>query len=258
MNIKRILLTAGLLVLATVSICFADTESVKYYDVLNETQQRIYNAVLDNIYHKSETPVMVNYELTEDELKDVMESVIADNPGCYWYTSSYKYIRKYSRVYSVTAYGYKDINDPTLYTQALQELIEDIKPEDGYDTKIWKIYWKLRYNISFNGSDIDGGQSSYKALVEHNAVCAGYAKAFKECCAAVGIESYYIRGNAGAEHAWNMCVSPDGMLHFYDITFDDTHDDMLHYNMSFDQLEKDRTTNNLSKQLIKKVTETAL
>lgn len=62
--------------------------------------------------------------------------------------------------------------------------------------------------------------SVYGALINHTAVCEGYAKAFKlisDCC---GIVCIYVEGDEACNHAWDMVCIDDEWYHI-DVTWDD-------------------------------------
>lgn len=65
----------------------------------------------------------------------------------------------------------------------------------------------------------------YGALLDHKAVCQGYAEAFELMCACCNIKCYIVTGQAtnkkGTEgHAWNI-VEIDGIWYHVDVTWDD-------------------------------------
>lgn len=60
--------------------------------------------------------------------------------------------------------------------------------------------------------------SSYAALVQHNAVCQGFAGAFYRLCLEIGIDSRIVSSDA-MNHAWNI-VELDGSYYHLDATWD--------------------------------------
>lgn len=61
----------------------------------------------------------------------------------------------------------------------------------------------------------------YGTLLEHKAVCQGYALTMNLLLELAGIESYYVTGVAnGGAHAWNVIVL-DGVYYHLDATWDD-------------------------------------
>ncbi|MBR2108875.1 MAG: Ig-like domain-containing protein [Ruminococcus sp.] len=67
--------------------------------------------------------------------------------------------------------------------------------------------------------------TAYGAIVEHNAVCEGYALAYNYLLSKLGIRGHYIQ-SIKQRHAWNM-VEIDGKFYHVDITHDDpTYDNL--------------------------------
>lgn len=70
---------------------------------------------------------------------------------------------------------------------------------------------------------------AYGALVNHNAVCNGYAEALQLLFKCVGLESEFVIGLAGGvDHAWNL-VKLDGKWYHLDATWDDPLPDTREY-----------------------------
>ncbi|WP_035777268.1 transglutaminase domain-containing protein [Butyrivibrio sp. AE3004] len=70
------------------------------------------------------------------------------------------------------------------------------------------------------------GQSAYEALVNRQAVCAGYSRAFKLMCDICGVPCMCVYGYAGGgtgggAHQWNIIKLDDGKWYEVDCTFDD-------------------------------------
>ncbi|MBQ7646426.1 MAG: hypothetical protein IJS94_04070, partial [Clostridia bacterium] len=63
--------------------------------------------------------------------------------------------------------------------------------------------------------------TAYGCLVDKNAVCAGYASAYKYILDILGIDCVYVTGKSmGVGHAWNR-VALDGQGYYVDMTWDD-------------------------------------
>ncbi len=64
--------------------------------------------------------------------------------------------------------------------------------------------------------------SAFGSLVDHRAVCEGYAEAFKLLCNANGIECILVTGQSNGEnHMWNYVRMDDGKWYAVDPTWDD-------------------------------------
>ncbi len=60
-------------------------------------------------------------------------------------------------------------------------------------------------------------QTIYNVFINHNAVCAGFAKASQVIFQRLGIKSYIITGNTTGPHMWNI-VEVDGKAYYFDST----------------------------------------
>lgn len=88
------------------------------------------------------------------------------------------------------------------------------------------------YDVSAQGSDsMQVGHTAYAALVQHKAVCSGYASAFSYLMHELDVPCMFFDGRSkkisedGGEpvygdHAWN-CVKLDGQYYWVDVTWDD-------------------------------------
>lgn len=71
--------------------------------------------------------------------------------------------------------------------------------------------------------------SAYGALVEGDAVCDGYSKAYQYILRKMGIESHIATGTGkGGAHAWNL-VKLDGKWYYTDVTWDDAEANGIFY-----------------------------
>lgn len=67
--------------------------------------------------------------------------------------------------------------------------------------------------------------TSYGAIVDNNAVCEGYAMAYKYLLSRVGVKAYYVQ-SVVKRHAWNI-IQTNGNFYHVDITHDDpTYDNL--------------------------------
>lgn len=70
--------------------------------------------------------------------------------------------------------------------------------------------------------DPDGADAAFAAdgaLLDHQAVCAGYGRAFAMLCEAAGLDTVYVASEE-MNHGWNA-VRLDGQTYYIDCTFDD-------------------------------------
>ena len=75
-------------------------------------------------------------------------------------------------------------------------------------------------NVTYTGGSVYA-HSAYGALVEHKAVCEGYAEAFQYLLYQAGIPCLMVTGTSkGEAHAWNV-VKIGGTYYHVDVTWDD-------------------------------------
>lgn len=144
-------------------------------------------------------------------------------------------------------YAYKN-NDPSKLTAKQKELFDEYKrvlnmiegkesvSEDStnasveqsteavkqlpIEEKILKIHDYLVENTSYDSS-LDYMYDAYDTLLEHRAICSGYAEVFKTFMDMMGVECITITGVAGNEnHMWNI-IKLDNEWYHVDVTWDD-------------------------------------
>ena len=148
--------------------------------------------------------------------------------------------------------------------QEMAYLIEDFMKDNisdsmtDYDKEL-AIHDYLVKNISYTYIRKKEGftspkYSAYGALVNHQAVCQGYAEAFELMCACCGIKCHLVSGEATndegtAGHAWNMVQLEDNWYHV-DVTWDDPIPEKYqsgisheYFNISDNQISKDHDWN---------------
>ena len=93
--------------------------------------------------------------------------------------------------------------------------------------KVLAIHDFLVSNCKYDGSS-SNCRNLYGTLVEHKAVCEGYARTFQYLCSMHGIESIIIRGDSIHKtgdtpegHMWNAVLMNDGVWYDMDVTWDD-------------------------------------
>ena len=96
-------------------------------------------------------------------------------------------------------------------------------------TKIKKIHDYIVKNTSY----VNGGYTAYNALIDHGAVCEGYALEFFILCKYAGISCRVVTGTAygssgEGNHAWNV-VKNGSKWYNMDVTWDDTTSSTTYY-----------------------------
>ncbi len=188
-----------------------------------------YERIYDTIENRGSTADLQDLELTEDELKCIFSAYSNDPTGHFWISRySYSYwspekVISFMPVYNDLAgknneefeYNRKVFND------AANEIIKKagIKKNMTEFEKEHLIHDVLIGQTQYVNSEYS--HSSYGALVNHEAVCDGYSKAFQYLMRLCGIQAHMVSGYAnGGAHAWNL-VRIDGNYYYADITWDD-------------------------------------
>ena len=87
----------------------------------------------------------------------------------------------------------------------------------AYDVDTYTLLTKYGHSTDY----VVDSATAYGCLVEHRAVCSGYAGAYQLLLEAAGIQSGRVTGTGrGGEHEWNYVVL-DGEAYYVDVTWDD-------------------------------------
>lgn len=125
--------------------------------------------------------------------------------------------------------GYKDLET---VLEAKAQLDAKVKEVAGKVTENASTRYDIIKNIhdyiclnTFYTTECIDYSSSYGALVDGNAVCEGYSKAFKIICDELDIPCVDVFGNWDKEestaHMWNYVQMEDGIWYAIDVTWDD-------------------------------------
>lgn len=236
------------------------TKSYRYfYNQLNTYAKVIYDALDENkekmksgtykIEFGSRFSALLNEEngteLLEKYYQSAIETFLADNPDVFYIKPSKLFLTKetITRRNKVTYNVYIDngknsnylvdeFNSEVLVKNAIEK-IEEMKKNilsksmgnSYYDIKMIHNY--LIDNVEYESSISKGNiYNIYGALINKEAVCEGYAKAFKYLLDGLNIPCVIINGKATnsqgktENHAWNG-VQIDGKWYGVDVTWDD-------------------------------------
>lgn len=139
-------------------------------------------------------------------------------------------------VYAIYYYAYNTYEQLSLQEEVINDAIDAFSGTD-YD-KIYAAHEYLRSRSSYNDNGSYMVQTAYGALVNKEAVCEGYAKAYKLLLNAMGIECDVV---INAEHAWNV-VQLEGKWYLVDVTNDDTNNGLMYFLLGADVLMGDNVT----------------
>ncbi len=235
-----------------------------YLSLKTEGQTTLYEKIEAGIYYLStEKDANGHYrtarfrlegvQLSEGQIRQTVNAFIYDHPEIFWLENlfGYTFIGEDTLVefYSVLS---ADECQTAIhrFTSTVQAIADGIDANLSVYEKEKAIHDYLVKNCTYKSGvndATDGWQyfSAYGALINGEAVCEGYAKAFEVLLSMVNIESHTIRGQShNVGHMWNV-VKLNNQWYHVDTTWDDTDDKegYEYFNLSSEYIQKDHTIN---------------
>lgn len=179
------------------------------------------------------TTVKFDGVVSNDMAQNVIRRIRYECPDVFW-TKGFSLATDYrsSTLSCDSVHGYDDIKLKEMVSQ-LAAAVDEVT--NGVDES-WSDYDKILYvhdyildNCEYDyeaaaseSDDIIGfAGTSYGCLIEHKAICEGYAQAFDLIMRRLGFDCGMASGMAGGElHAWNY-IKADGKYYWLDVTWDD-------------------------------------
>ncbi len=205
-------------------------EKMGKYDKLSE----IYDTILEGLNAGEAEIDMDSLNASWDEVTLVYKLILHDHPEIFWVSgastgSVSDHVVTFSPTYTMT--GSAITTAKSKLNSAVSSLTSGLSGKSDYEKSLIlhdRLIDRVEYKFGNNH------QTSYGALVEKEAVCAGYARAYQLLLHKVGIPAWYVVGesvnpatNRREAHAWNL-VQLDGDWYYTDTTWDDQ-GDVLHY-----------------------------
>ena len=235
---------------------YIDSEFYPYFALLNESQQQVYYDIIEgaNEYKEYITP---SRKIQVDDVKDIYYAVMYDHPELFWLNSkySYDYYHDSNEVIKINLSYTEVINDiennRRLFDEAINTVVEGAKKYSLDFEKEKYVHDTLANMLEYDDAYKDD-QTAFNAMVNHRCVCAGYAKSFQIIMTKLGIQTYYITGEAKGDHAWNLILLEDGYYNV-DVTWDDQIDRVIYkyYNVNESQISMDHMRKEFSDKLVK-------
>ena len=185
--------------------------------------------------------VVFDYDCS-DSITKVFGRVMDEHPELFWLTGSCKFAKSVrGNEVRVKLIPEIMIDDDELkrrrlkFDRAVQAFASASRGASEFETALKlhdAIIDKTEYNFASanalgagvrNDEAAVRGMSAYACLVDGNAVCSGYAKAFQTVAGKLGIRSTRVHGiklDGGGPHEWNI-VYLDGQPYHLDVTWDD-------------------------------------
>ncbi len=147
-----------------------------------------------------------------------------DHPEYYWMRGSsvtVSYVNDEAR--SINCEVPRDAVEKMNRIESIADEVLKGAPKDEYG-KVQYIYEYIINNTDYDIKDMDNPENQliYRTLVDHMAVCGGYANTFLYLCDRAGIYSGYVSGEVEGRgpHAWNF-VKIFGKYYWVDVTWGD-------------------------------------
>ncbi len=198
-------------------------------------------AVLLEELSRGAREVIFDYDCSDSVMK-VFQKIMAEHPELFWLTGSCKYAKSVrGNEVRVKLIPEIMIDDAELtlrrqkFDRAVDAYVRACRGDSEFDT-VLKIHEAIIDRTEYNfasakalGAGVRNdeaavrGMSAYACLVDGNAVCSGYAKAFQVLAGKFGIRAGRVHGvklDGGGPHEWNI-VYVDGEPYHMDVTWDD-------------------------------------
>lgn len=223
----------------------------KFYDLVLESTNSVAEEKDENDIYPCSIVNMENTVLTQAEIRLVITAVKEDNPMLFWLTDKFGFSNTEGYT-AIQLYSYEPPEKiKTMQNKLNKEVNKFINSvEYGLDDFSLEllahdyIIDRCKYDDDVKDSDDDYlAFTPYGAIVNGNAVCEGYAKAFGYLLSQLGIKSKGIVGKGSQElHMWNA-VKIEGNWYYTDISWDDgkEYSRYDYFNITESQLKKDHT-----------------
>lgn len=192
------------------------TVYLKIYDRLLEMAE---NFTVDKV------SLPTNQKITHDEAWLVTAAFYSDYPDypelfwarpSFWYNKNTMLCSEIQLNYNSHIYNLN--TELPLFLETAETILAGMPTGSDYEKELY-LHDALIKKVTYTYSKLEE-QNGYTTLVEGKGVCAGYAFALQYLLMRAGIQSYYVVGYAGENHAWNL-AKIDGEWYYVDATWDD-------------------------------------
>lgn len=186
-------------------------------------------------------------------LSYMVRLLVDDHPEYYWFEGAHgcSIITQGGAVLeSVITLQYKHTSpqEAVAFDEGVNDILEaaDISGSDSDYEKAWKLHKALAEHVTYN-INYSSEQSAYSAIVNGQAVCAGYARAYQHLLNLEGIKAWTVEGESykpntqtKIPHAWTL-LWLDENCYYTDVTWDDQGSELYHayFNNTLDEIELD-------------------
>lgn len=192
-----------------------------------KAEQKAYQLFVET-FGKYKSTVEFDFDITNEQVENAYNHYRDDYPQHFWLgTASYRSVGEniISLTISNNAFGSDAESIRKREKEMLQKAQAILSKVDGSMKPIERehiIHDSLVNSIKYDTTLKEkNAHSLYGALVEGDAVCEGYSKAFQYLMREAGVQCIVVKGGFnGDSHEWNM-VEIDGKFYHIDVTADD-------------------------------------
>ena len=208
------------------------------YNSLNKKQKKLYNKIYSatEVMPEGFVKLCEQYDGVIADVNIAYRAVLNDNCEIFWMPDTYLLGKKYKgdKVNICISFCYSNDEQQIDYVvnkekrdtmraeldKKAQEIItaSSMFNEDFEIVKFLNDY--ICANTEYN-KEAEFCDTAYGCIVKNQALCEGYARAFKLLCNLANVECDLIQGKAdGVGHIWNT-VNINGMYSYVDVTWND-------------------------------------
>lgn len=206
-------------------------------DLMSDTQAQLYKLIEDSLESNAESIDVSSFQLSSEKgsaerqlLRTIYTQVINDHPELFYYHSTYGFNSSNKVITKVNPVIIEEITDldqaKSKFETAVQRALAQVNDQMTDVEKLLVLHDYLVLNCKYNFG-VHSGQGaptqlvyrSYGALVNGDAVCNGYALAYKVLLNRLGIPNMS-EGSSAMNHAWNL-LQLHGEWYHMDVTWDD-------------------------------------
>lgn len=185
---------------------------------LSETQQSAYKQLYEQAAGLEESFAV--FEVSSDDIDPAYKALMRDHPELFWLDGSCTYL--YSRMGDVVTVepGFSVELDQVPELQQRLEAVADefvaSLPEDADDYQVIQAAYEY---VIRNASYVPGASQSQNiqsVLLNHESVCAGYARSYQYLLHRAGLFCAFVEGaiaDTSEDHAWNLVRVGDVYAH---------------------------------------------
>ncbi|MDE6665920.1 MAG: hypothetical protein K2K14_07035 [Ruminococcus sp.] len=192
------------------------------YELLDENEQAVYSALYNGVSEKK-TEIPLPYEVSGDVYSKIYCIFEKQESDFFYIDSTYYTAEKVRNAQIVLRENTDEIDRKiTELEQSAETALRNCCDTDDYEKALY-IHDYIINNCEYNvGEDYKYSSTAYGCLVDGQANCEGYAKAFSYLAGRMGMASVLVTGKTdkGENHAWNQ-VRIDGEWYNLDVTWDD-------------------------------------